>query len=52
MVAARLGMQPESLSRALGRLKHYGVKTNRGPVVEIAQLETLREFCGQDSEYA
>lgn len=50
LVAARLGMQPESLSRALARLKPYGVKTNRGPVVEIHDVGTLREFCERSGE--
>jgi CRP-like cAMP-binding protein len=47
LVAARLGMQPESLSRALGRLRRYGVRANRGAVVEIEDLATLRGFCQQ-----
>lgn len=44
LVAARLGMKPESLSRALAKLRTYGVTTN-GHQVELSDIEKLREFC-------
>jgi len=44
LVAARLGMKPESLSRALAKLKKYGVAT-RGHDVEIIDVKGLREYC-------
>lgn len=43
LIAARLGMKPESLSRALAKLRHCGV-TTRGGVVTIADIERLRDF--------
>jgi len=44
LVAARLGMKPESLSRALAKLREYGVTTN-GHKVELADIAKLRAFC-------
>ncbi len=44
LVAGRLGMQPETLSRALAKLRKSGVVT-RGNHVHIADVETLRELC-------
>ncbi|NQU58614.1 MAG: cyclic nucleotide-binding domain-containing protein [Rhodospirillales bacterium] len=44
LVAARLGMKPESLSRALAKLRSYGVTTN-GHKVELADIVKLRDFC-------
>jgi CRP-like cAMP-binding protein len=43
MIAARLGMQPETLSRALARLRPLGIET-RGSRVTIHNLEMLRRF--------
>ncbi|AWK88207.1 cyclic nucleotide-binding domain-containing protein [Azospirillum thermophilum] len=43
VIASRLGMEPESLSRALARLRDVGV-SSRGRTVEVACLETLRAF--------
>lgn len=43
LIAARLGMQPETLSRALARLRRLGIET-RGSRVTIHDLETLRRF--------
>lgn len=40
LIAGRLGMQPESLSRAFAQLRPYGVEV-RGAQVEIASLERL-----------
>lgn len=45
LIAARLGMKPESLSRALARLRKYGVRANRGHNVELSDLPLLRDFC-------
>lgn len=44
LVAARLGMKPESLSRALAKLRDIGV-TTQGNTVHIADIDCLREFC-------
>lgn len=44
LVAARLGMKPESLSRALAKLRAYGVATN-GHKVELGDVAKLRDFC-------
>ncbi len=41
LIAARLGMQPETFSRALAKLRRYGVAT-RGGTVTIEDLERLR----------
>jgi CRP-like cAMP-binding protein len=41
LVAARLGMQPETLSRAFAKLRRLGVET-AGAEVRIADLEALR----------
>lgn len=47
LVAARLAMKPESLSRALAKLREVGV-TTRGGEVRIADVERLRDFCEDD----
>jgi CRP/FNR family transcriptional regulator, transcriptional activator FtrB len=44
MIAARLGMTPESLSRAFAQLKTAGV-SGRGRTIEIADLSRLRDHC-------
>ena len=46
-LASRLGIAPESLSRALARLKAVGV-TSRGLDILIEDLAALRAFCGGD----
>lgn len=43
LIAARLGMTPESLSRALAKLKPLGVTSN-GPEVTVRDCRALREF--------
>ncbi len=48
LVAARLGMKPESLSRALAKLRCYGVSTN-GHQVELGDVSELRGFCNSGS---
>lgn len=47
VVAQRLGMTPESLSRAFASLRKLGVG-GRGRRVTIADLGRLREFCRYD----
>ncbi len=44
LVAARLGMKPESLSRALAKLRSYDVTTN-GHKVVLGDIARLRAFC-------
>ncbi|CAA7624048.1 cAMP-binding protein [Candidatus Terasakiella magnetica] len=44
VLASRIGIAPESLSRALNRLKAYGVETH-GREVEITNVEALRRLC-------
>jgi len=46
-LASRIGITPESLSRALARLRHVGV-TSRGRGFSITDLAELRRFCGTD----
>jgi CRP-like cAMP-binding protein len=43
LVAARLGMQPETLSRALAKLRRLGVET-RGSRITIGDFDALRRF--------
>lgn len=47
LIAGRLGMQPESLSRAFGRLKRLGV-TIRQNVVQIGDVAHLRTYVEED----
>ena len=47
LIAARLGMQPETFSRALARLRRDGVET-AGDRVWITDLARLREIAGAD----
>lgn len=44
LIAARLGMQPETFSRALAKLRSHGV-TVTGASVQIDSVERLRAFC-------
>ncbi|OIR02377.1 transcriptional activator protein Anr [mine drainage metagenome] len=46
-LASRIGISPESLSRALSRLKSIGVES-RGRDLHVADPEALRRFCGLD----
>ena len=43
ILASRIGIAPESLSRALNRLKAVGVETH-GREVEITDLDALRRL--------
>jgi CRP-like cAMP-binding protein len=45
LIAGRLGMQPETLSRSLAKLRSLGVVSN-GPQVSIADVAALREMSG------
>ncbi|WP_209597167.1 Crp/Fnr family transcriptional regulator [Ruegeria sp. HKCCSP351] len=47
LIAGRLGMKPESLSRAFSRLKPVGVKINRNHA-EIADMDVLRNYAESD----
>jgi CRP/FNR family transcriptional regulator, dissimilatory nitrate respiration regulator len=47
LIANRLGMKPESFSRALRRLRGLGVLVNR-EVVHLADVRRLAEFLGTD----
>jgi hypothetical protein len=52
LIAGRLGMKPESLSRAFARLKDQGV-TIRQNVAEIEDRRpTLRDFVEEDPALA
>lgn len=47
LIAGRLGMKPESLSRAFARLRKQGV-TIRQNIAAIADVAVLREFAEED----
>ena len=47
VLAARLGMTPENLSRALASLSHYGVRT-RGTLIEMKDPGALAGFAKPD----
>ena len=47
LVARRLGIQPETFSRALAKLKPVGVEV-QGAVVSIADIGALRDYCQDD----
>lgn len=47
VLASRIGIAPESLSRALNRLKAVGVETH-GREVEITDIEALRRLVRED----
>lgn len=49
LVAARLGMKPETLSRALSKLRSIGVET-RGHEVVIKNHDALRNFCRAEDD--
>ena len=47
LIAGRLGMKPESLSRAFAKLREHGVKVKQNYAV-IADLESLRDYAEED----
>ena len=47
LLAARLAMKPESLSRALAKLKQVGVSTD-GATIHLKDISVLRNFCGEE----
>jgi len=47
LIAGRLGMKPESLSRAFARLRDCGVRVSQNHAA-IADVSRLSEFVGQD----
>ena len=47
LIASRLGMQPESLSRALNKLRNLGVTVNHGHVV-VNDVAELARFAHED----
>ncbi|MGE5503233.1 MAG: cyclic nucleotide-binding domain-containing protein [Actinomycetota bacterium] len=49
LIAARIGVRPETLSRVIAQLKHQGVAI-KGHSVTIADIALLREYChaGED----
>jgi len=49
LLAARLAMKPESLSRALAKLKSIGVDSDRNHV-RIDDIEALKDYCGDDED--
>ena len=51
LIAGRLGMKPESLSRAFIRLRKVGVVVSQNNAA-IADVARLREFAGQDPALA
>ena len=46
LIAARVGMKPESLSRALVRLRDIGVDCQK-KILIVEDLDKLRTFCGE-----
>ena len=49
VVSGRLGIQPESLSRILAKLRKLGVKS-KGGRVSISDVGALRRFCHGDAD--
>jgi len=49
LLANRLGMKPESFSRALAKLKHYGVTVERETVI-VADPAKLQDFAKYSAE--
>ena len=49
LLAARLAMKPESLSRALAKLKSAGVVSDRNKI-HIEDVEALKEYCGEEDD--
>lgn len=49
LIADRLGIQPQSLSRLLGRLRHLGVTTENN-TVKIADVSRLRDYVPDEDD--
>ena len=49
VISARIGIRPETLSRAFNALQPYGVQMN-GTRVAVADLAALADFCHQSEE--
>ena len=49
LIARRLGMKPETLSRALSKLREVGVRT-QGATVTVTAVDALDAFCGQAAD--
>lgn len=47
LLAARLHMQPETLSRAFSELREYGIESHRDGKVHIENMENLRQLTRQ-----
>ena len=47
LIAGRLGMKPESLSRAFAKLKPVGVRITQN-TADIADLDALRDYVEDD----
>ena len=47
LIASRLGMKPESLSRAFARLRNIGVRVERNAAA-ISSVERLRNYANED----
>lgn len=50
LIAGRLGMQPETLSRSLAKLRSLGVVSN-GTQVSIADVAALKDLSGGDVQF-
>lgn len=44
VIAGQIGITPESLSRALGRLGRLGVESS-GEIIRVGDIDALRQFC-------
>jgi CRP-like cAMP-binding protein len=49
LIARRLGMKPETFSRALGKLRGIGVETH-GATVSVEDLDRLRAYCEEGGD--
>ncbi|WP_020593504.1 Crp/Fnr family transcriptional regulator [Kiloniella laminariae] len=46
IVAEKLGMTPETLSRTFAKLRKIGIKTGAGNQIEVDDMEKLVDYCG------